>query len=373
MSQGQTSPVMILAGGTGGHVYPALAVAQRLMRLGIPVVWMGTQRGLEARVVPQAGIDIDWLSISGLRGKGVLTWLLAPLRLNLAIVQALTIMFRRKPRAVLGMGGFVAGPGGVAAFLMSRPLLIHEQNGISGLTNRLLAPLSDRLLEGFPNTFKTKKAQYVGNPVRPEIAELPDPKQRLASRNGALRLLILGGSQGAQALNEIVPQAVIQLEQGQRPEIWHQCGPGNIEQTRDHYRQFEPLAKLEAFIEDMSSAYAWADLVVCRAGALTIAELCAAGIGAILVPYPHAVDDHQSANAHFMVGAGAGILVQQAGLTSKRLATLLARFTTERNSLTEMAIAARRLAKPEATEKVANLCLEVAKSKAHSSAKGKPS
>ena len=373
MNAVQGSPVMILAGGTGGHVYPALAVAQRLISLGVPVVWMGTRRGLEARVVPEAGIDVDWLSISGLRGKGLLTWLLAPWRLNLAIAQALMIILRQKPRAVLGMGGFVAGPGGVAAFLMSRPLLIHEQNAIAGLTNRLLAPLCDYLMEGFPQTFKTRRAQYIGNPVRPEIADLPDPERRLASRKGALRLLVLGGSQGAQALNEILPQALARLAQGQRLEIWHQAGPGNIDETRRHYQQFESGVRLEAFIEDMASAYAWADLVLCRAGALTIAELCAVGIGAILVPYPYAVDDHQTANARFMVDAGGAILIQQAELTSARLVALLTRFTAERQHLTDMAIAARSLAKPEATEKVADLCLKAAKSKAQSRAKGRPS
>jgi UDP-N-acetylglucosamine--N-acetylmuramyl-(pentapeptide) pyrophosphoryl-undecaprenol N-acetylglucosamine transferase len=372
MTRMQDSPVMILAGGTGGHVYPALAVAQRLISLGIPVVWMGTRKGLEARVVPEAGIEIDWLSISGLRGKGVFAWLFAPWRLNVAIIQALMIMLRQKPRAVLGMGGFVAGPGGVAAFLTSRPLLVHEQNAISGLTNRLLVPLCDRLLAGFPYSFKTQESEYVGNPVRPEIATLPEPKRRLATREGALRLLVLGGSQGAQALNEIVPQAIAGLEQVQRPEIWHQIGTGNTDETRRNYKSLQLSARLQPFIEDMASAYAWADLVLCRAGALTIAELCAAGIGAILVPYPHAVDDHQSVNARFMVDAGAGILIQQAELTPVRLIELLRTFMAERQRLMEMAVAARSLAKPEATEMVAALCLEVAKSRGHSRAR-KPS
>lgn len=372
MNRTQGSPVMILAGGTGGHVYPALAVAQRLMSLGVPVVWMGTHKGLEARIVPEAGIEIDWLSISGLRGKGVLTWLLAPWRLNVAIVQALLIMLRRNPRAVLGMGGFVAGPGGVAAFLMNKPLLIHEQNAISGLTNRLLVPLCDRLLAGFPGSFKTKKSEYVGNPVRPEIAALLEPKQRLATRAGALRMLVLGGSQGAQALNEVVPRAMSKFELGQRFEIWHQAGGGNIDETQQNYQSIRAPVKLESFIEDMAAAYAWADLVVCRAGALTVAELCAAGIGAILVPYPHAVDDHQSANAQHMVDAGAAILVQQADLTAARLIELLTNLTAERQQLTDMAIAARGLAKLEATETVAALCLEVA-AKEHSRARGRRS
>lgn len=351
------APVMILAGGTGGHVYPALAIAQWLMRMDVPVVWMGTRAGLEASVVPKAGIVIDWLSISGLRGKGLLAWVLAPWRLNLAIVQALRIMLRYRPCVVLGMGGFVAGPGGVAAYLLNKPLVIHEQNAIAGLTNRLLSPLSDRLLEGFPGSFKSAKARHVGNPVRQEISSLPDPGQRFAHRQGPLRLLVLGGSLGAQALNEIVPQVVSRLPEQSRPRLWHQAGNRNIAEAQERYKQFKLKVKVEAYIEDMAAAYAWADLVLCRAGALTIAELCAVGVGAVLVPYPHAVDDHQRENARVMVETGAGILVPQPELTVNRLLECL---QIKRSSLLEMAVTARSLAKADATEVVAGICLDAA-------------
>jgi UDP-N-acetylglucosamine--N-acetylmuramyl-(pentapeptide) pyrophosphoryl-undecaprenol N-acetylglucosamine transferase len=361
MSQRANSPVMILAGGTGGHIYPALAVAQRLISMNIPIVWMGTRRGLEAQLVPKAGIAIDWLSVSGLRGKGMLAWLFAPVRLNVAIAQALIIMLRQKPAVVLGMGGFVAGPGGIAAFLLNRPLVIHEQNAIAGLTNRLLVPLCNRLLEGFPNTFKTQKACYVGNPVRTNILALADPQQRISQRKGPLRLLVLGGSLGAQALNEIVPETITQLSEEWRPQLWHQAGPRNIQDAERRYKKLNLQVRLEAYIDDMASAYAWADLVLCRAGALTVAELCAAGLGALLVPYPYAVDDHQSVNAGFMVEAGAGVLIPQTDLTAQRLVTLLTQFGADRDRLTKMAIAARRLAKVDASDVVARICLDVAK------------
>lgn len=353
-------PVMILAGGTGGHVYPALAVARCLLSQQVPVVWMGTRKGLEARVVPQAGIPIDWLSVSGLRGKGLFTWLLAPLRLNLACFQALIIILKRKPRSMLGMGGFVAGPGGLMAFVLSKPLVIHEQNAILGLTNRLLAPLSDRLLEGFPATFGSAKASHVGNPVRDEIADLPPPEQRFAQRSGRLRLLVLGGSLGARALNDIVPESLSRFTPQACPEVWHQAGPSQIEAATTRYREFNLDIRLNAYIEDMASAYAWADLVLCRAGAITLAELCAAGVGALLVPYPYAVDDHQSANARYLSDAGAAIRIPQPKLTVERLVDLLQQFNLDRGRLLKMAMAARALAKTDASESVARICLEVA-------------
>lgn len=353
-------PVMILAGGTGGHVYPALAVAQWLRRAGVPVVWMGTRKGLEARVVPEAGIPIDWLSVSGLRGKGVLAWLLAPLRLNIAITQALGIMLRRRPRAVLGMGGFVAGPGGLVAFLLARPLVIHEQNAIAGLTNRLLAPLCERLLEGFPGTFSSAKAQCTGNPVREDIAALAPPGQRMAGRGARLRLLVLGGSLGAKALNEVVPQAVRRLPEPQRPEVRHQAGRLHLEDTLRAYAEAGVQGQVQAYMEDMAAHYAWADLVLCRAGAITVAELAAAGVGAILVPYPHAVDDHQRANARFLSEAGAAVLVDQSELSAGRLGRLLGDLGGDRERLLAMARAARDQARPEALETVGRICLEVA-------------
>jgi len=353
-----TRPIMILAGGTGGHVYPALAVAQRLQKKGVPVVWMGTRRGLEARVVPQAGIPIDWLSVSGLRGKRVFTWLLAPLRLNVAISQALMILLRHKPRLVLGMGGFVAGPGGLMAFVLSKPLVLHEQNAVAGLTNRLLAPLCDRLLEGLPGAFKSAQAKVVGNPVRREIAELPPPEQRIAGRVGRLRLLILGGSLGAQALNEVVPEALKILTAEERPDVWHQTGPTKRQAAEQSYDRCGVQGKIEDYIEDMATAYAWADLVLCRAGALTIAELATSGVASILVPYPYAVDDHQTANARILTAGGGAVLLQQSDLSAARLASLLKHFSRGRQELVNMALAARALAMPNAAETVAEICLE---------------
>jgi UDP-N-acetylglucosamine--N-acetylmuramyl-(pentapeptide) pyrophosphoryl-undecaprenol N-acetylglucosamine transferase len=354
-------PVLITAGGTGGHVYPALAVARGLIELGVPVLWLGTRRGLEARVVPAAGIRIAWVSVSGLRGKGVLRWITAPFRLSLALMQALAVVLRHRPRAVLGMGGFVAGPGGLAAWLLRRPLVIHEQNAVPGLTNRLLSRLASRVLEGFPGTFPAaRRAICTGNPVRAEISRLSEPMSRLQGRSGPLRLLVLGGSQGAQALNAILPETLNCMDPVERPEVWHQAGPRNIDSARRAYRRAELEARVEAYIEDMAEAYAWADVVLCRSGALTVAELAAAGVASLLVPFPHAVDDHQSANARFLAEAGAAVLLPQDGLTPTRLATQLAKLRQEPSRVLEMAVAARALACPEATADVVRCCLEVA-------------
>ncbi|MGH8561955.1 MAG: undecaprenyldiphospho-muramoylpentapeptide beta-N-acetylglucosaminyltransferase, partial [Nevskiales bacterium] len=293
-----------MAGGTGGHVFPALAVAERLRELGHRVVWMGTQAGLEARVVPAHGLPIEWITIAGVRGKGLLTLLLAPLELLRALLQAIGILRRYRPQVVIGLGGFVAGPGGFAAWLLGRPLIIHEQNAIAGLTNRLLARLARRVLEAFPDTFPVSgKRLTVGNPVRPEIAALPPPEQRLAGRSGAVRMLVLGGSLGALALNRGVPQALALLPPELRPDVRHQAGR-TLDEANKAYAAAGLDIQPEAFIEDMAAAYAWADLLVCRAGALTVAELAAAGLPALLIPFPHAVDDHQSANAHYLVSAG---------------------------------------------------------------------
>ncbi|MCG6867788.1 MAG: undecaprenyldiphospho-muramoylpentapeptide beta-N-acetylglucosaminyltransferase [Gammaproteobacteria bacterium] len=348
---------MILAGGTGGHVYPALAVARKLLAMEVPVVWMGTHQGLEAEVVPRAGIPIDWLSIGGLRGKGVWTWFAAPFRLNVAIMQAFGIMLRRRPRAVLGMGGFVAGPGGVVAFLLQRYLVIHEQNAVAGLTNRLLRPLCDRVFEGFPGAFGKAKATHVGNPVRDDIAAIAHPAGRIGERTGQTRLLVLGGSLGARALNEVTPRALELLDPASLPEVIHQAGRRNIDQAVRTYERCGVRAGVRPYIEDMAEAYRWADLVLCRAGALTIAELAAAGVGSILVPYPSAVDDHQSANAAYLEAAGAGIVVQQRDLDEGRLASILRKLCGDRGRLCDMACAARELARPEAADLVANACL----------------
>jgi len=348
---------MIMAGGTGGHVFPALAVAEELRARGVEVLWLGTRQGLEADVVPRAGFPIRWVKVGGLRGKGVLVWLLAPLRLTFAALQSVAILLASRPRAVLGMGGFVTGPAGLAAWLLRRPLIVHEQNAVVGLTNRLLRRLARRALSGFPGVFSGARAEYVGNPVRPEIAALPPPEVRWRERSGPLRLLVLGGSLGAVALNEIVPVAVAALAPEARPRILHQAGRRHATTAHSHYRRAEVDADVVPFIEDMAGAYADADLVLCRAGALTLAELTAAGLGAILVPYPYAVDDHQSANARHLVAAGAALLVPQAELTATRLQGWLAQYAGDRSALLQMALAARVLARAHAAREVADICL----------------
>lgn len=358
---GATAPVMILAGGTGGHVFPALAVAEELRGRGVDVVWMGTARGLEARVVPAAGIGLICLRVAGLRRRGLAGWLMAPWILAAALARALAAVRRYHPRAVLGMGGYAAGPGALAAWLLRRPLLIHEQNAVPGLTNRLLARLARRVMTGFTGPFAGRpNAEYTGNPVRRALTELPPPEQRLAGRSGALRVLVIGGSLGALALNRQVPAAVALLPAEQRPVIRHQAGERTLEQARAAYRDAGVEAAVVPFIEDMAEAFTWADLVVCRAGALTVAELAAAGVAAILVPLPQAVDDHQTANARYLAEADAAVLIPQAQLTAQRLAETLSALAVDRRRLQAMAARARALGRPDATRRVAELCLEVA-------------
>lgn len=354
-------PVLITAGGTGGHVYPGLAVARELIARDVPVVWMGTRQGMEARVIPPAGIEMAWLSVSGLRGKGLLRWVLAPARLSLALVQAGYLLLRHRPCAVLGMGGFVAGPGGLMAVVLRTPLLIHEQNAVAGLTNRILARLSTVVMEGFPGTFDAVRgAVATGNPVRADIAAIEAPETRLSARSGALRVLVVGGSQGALALNQILPEALALMDEASRPTLWHQVGADHEPSTRAQYERLGVSARIDRFIDDMAEAYAWADFVVCRAGALTIAELCAAGVGALLVPYPHAVDDHQTRNADFMVQAGAALRVAQQALSAQGLADTLQAMSEKREQVLHMACAARALARVDATAQVADHCLRVA-------------
>ncbi len=354
-------PILIMAGGTGGHVYPALAVARALRAQSRDVVWLGTRAGLEARVIPQAGIAVEWVSVGGLRGKSLLTWLLAPARLLWALGQSLGVMWRQRPAAVLGMGGFVTGPGGLAAWLTRRPIVIHEQNAVAGLSNRLLRGLAHDVLEGFPGSFGgADKARCVGNPVREDITALPAPAQRLGARDGQVRLLVLGGSLGALVLNQTVPQALALLAPSDRPQIRHQCGERTAAQARKAYADAGVEARIEPFIEDMSEAYAWADVVVCRAGALTIAELAAAGLGAVLVPFPHAVDDHQTRNGEFLVSAGAAVLMQQSDMTPALLSEQLASLLTDRERLLQMAQRAREVARPDATAELTAACVAAA-------------
>ena len=350
-------PVLIMAGGTGGHVFPALAVADELRARGVPVVWLGTQKGIEARVVQKAGFQIEWLSITGLRGKSAATLLLAPVRLVIACSQAFKVLWQRKPCAVLGMGGFTAGPGGLMAWLMRKPLVIHEQNAVAGLTNRILARLAAQVLEAFPKTFK-RNTQTVGNPVRADIQQLSEPRSRLSSHDGALRVLVIGGSLGAVRLNEVVPEAIARIAADARPEIWHQTGLANLESAQQGYKDHGVQARVEAFIDDMAEAYSWADLVICRAGAMTVFELAAAGIGSILIPYPYAVDDHQTANASYLVDAGAAIVKQQSELSSEWLGDTVLKLTQQRDRLLNMAEAARSMAKPDAAVQVADCCMQ---------------
>ena len=353
--------ILIMAGGTGGHVFPALAVAHELRAHHVQVTWLGTREGIEARLVPAAGFEIDFIQIRGLRGGGLLRWLLLPMRLNLAMWQALRVLRRRRPAAVLAMGGFAAGSGGLMASLLNIPLVVHEQNAMAGLTNRWLARLADVLLAGFPGAFNDRHGvRVVGNPVRDEILALDPPEQRLADRHGRLRVLIVGGSQGAQVFNQIVPIALQAIADAQRPEIWHQTGQRDVQSVTAVYKGFMPDARVTAFIDDMAAAYSWADLVVCRAGAMTIAELAAAGVASILVPLPTAADDHQTANARFLTMHEAAELVPQGEFTAAHLAELLTELAGNRSMLVRMAANARRCAILDATETVAQFCREAA-------------
>ena len=360
-------PILVTAGGTGGHVYPGLAVARALMKQGIPVIWMGTHKGLEARVIPAAGIEMAWLDVNGLRGKGIIALLTAPLKLLKALFQSIKIMRKYRPVTVLGMGGFVAGPGGLVASLMGIPVVIHEQNAVAGLTNKLLSRFSSRVLEGFPQTFvkASRKMQQsniiaVGNPVRKEIAAIAPPDTRLLGRKGALRLLIIGGSLGAQALNEVVPQALAGLDKQNRPVVRHQAGKGKDKTTQADYTKVGVEAIITPFIEDMAEAYAWADLIICRAGALTIAEVAAVGLASILVPYPHAVDDHQTANGHYLADQDAAILISQTEFNKASALQILQSLLADRAQLMMMSKKARALAKPMATDEVAAICAQLA-------------
>jgi UDP-N-acetylglucosamine--N-acetylmuramyl-(pentapeptide) pyrophosphoryl-undecaprenol N-acetylglucosamine transferase len=352
------SPIMIMAGGTGGHVFPALAVARVLIEQGREVVWLGTRAGLENRLIPAAGIPLEYIRVTGLRRKGALSWLLAPFKLLIAVWDAIRVLLRRRPGVVLGMGGFASGPGGFAAWLLRRPLLIHEQNAAAGLTNRLLARLAREVLEAFPGSFSSRmRTRTIGNPVRREIFMLAKPEQRLSEHRGPLRVLVLGGSQGAKALNEAVPAAVALLQPDIQLDIWHQAGAATLTTAEDAYKTHQLDARVDEFITDMDEAYAWADMVVCRSGALTVCELAAAGLGAILVPYPAAVDDHQTLNALFLVDAGAAVLMPQAQLTPERLAKELQACAADRSLVLERARRARELARPEATNDLVAACL----------------
>jgi UDP-N-acetylglucosamine--N-acetylmuramyl-(pentapeptide) pyrophosphoryl-undecaprenol N-acetylglucosamine transferase len=350
-------PVLIMAGGTGGHVFPALALARLLRAASREVVWLGTKAGLEARLVPAEGIAIEWLSMSGLRGKGTATLLAAPFRLLQSIWQAMRIMRRRRPALVVGFGGFVTGPGGVAAWLARTPLLIHEQNAIAGYSNRCLAHLARGVLAGFPRAFPPGIAsRVVGNPVRAEILMQPPPALRFARREGALRLLIVGGSLGASRLNAVVPYAV--KNSGLVLHVRHQSGERGIDAARKAYAEAGVPGEVTPFIDDMARAYADADLVICRSGALTVSELAAVGVASVLVPFPAAVDDHQTFNAQYLVREGAAVLIADRDLTADRLAAELKVLCGGRGKLLAMAERARLVARPGAADELAAACLE---------------
>jgi UDP-N-acetylglucosamine--N-acetylmuramyl-(pentapeptide) pyrophosphoryl-undecaprenol N-acetylglucosamine transferase len=354
--------VLVMAGGTGGHVFPGLAVADYLRQQGIEVHWLGTMAGLEARLVPEANIPFHTIAITGLRGKGKLALLKAPFKVIRAIKQAKQIINKINPDIVIGMGGFVSGPGGVASWLSGCPLVIHEQNAIAGLTNKLLARIAKRVLEGFPGAFKPQaKVVAVGNPVRADIEQLPPPEMRLAQHQQPFRLLVIGGSLGAQALNEIVPRAVVELRGEVSIDILHQTGDKHFEAAKKDYESMGIEATLYPFIKNMAQAYSWADVVVCRAGALTVAELCAVGLGAVFVPYPYAVDDHQTANAHFMVDHAAALCIQQADLTANSLAELLKQIAGAPGVSLTMAEAAHQLRKTNVAKKIFDILSEVVK------------
>ncbi|MGB5080454.1 MAG: undecaprenyldiphospho-muramoylpentapeptide beta-N-acetylglucosaminyltransferase [Burkholderiales bacterium] len=349
--------IMIMAGGTGGHVFPGLAVADFLRASGWRVVWLGARSGMEATLVEGRGYDMAWVNFSGLRGKGPVAFFLLPVRLLRAFWQSARAIFAQRPDVVLGMGGYISFPGGMMAALLGKPLVIHEQNSIAGLANRVLARLADRVLCAFPGALA--RATLTGNPVRPGIAAVASPGERYSRRSGPLRVLVIGGSLGAKALNETVPGAVALLPGDRRPGVTHQAGARHLESLQQAYSAAGVPARTTAFIEDMAAAYAEADLVVSRAGATTVAEIAAVGVASVLVPYPHAVDDHQRANARFLADAGAAILVSQSEFTAESLAALIGGFDRER--LGAMAQRARSLARPDATEAVAKACVELAR------------
>lgn len=356
---GKLKRVLIMAGGTGGHVFPGLAVAKSFREQGIEVQWLGTAKGLEAKVVPEANFKLHYISITGFRGKGWKDLFLAPWRLGRATLEAINIIKKYDPDVVIGMGGFVSGPGGLASFVLRKKLVIHEQNAKAGLTNQWLSKIATKVLEGFPNTFISRKAVITtGNPVRQEIAMLASPERRLNDR-AKPHLLIFGGSLGAQALNELLPKVIAKLPESVRPEVLHQAGNIQFADTAKAYDLLGIKAKVVPFIDEMDKAYEWADMVLCRAGALTIAELCAAGLGAILVPYPYAVDDHQTANANYMVQKKAAFLIQQADLTEELLVKLLEELCLSADKRMAMAKAAFQLRRVDATEKVLNICEEI--------------
>lgn len=348
--------IMIMAGGTGGHIFPALAVADVLRAEGWQVTWLGAPNSMEAELVPKHGYEMAWVRFSGLRGKGIVRKLMLPLNLLIALWQSAVALFRYRPDVVLGMGGYITFPGGVMAALLRKPLLIHEQNSVAGLSNKALARIASRVVSGFPNVLKG--AEWCGNPVRDSIATLPAPEQRYKARSGVLNVLVVGGSLGAKAINECLPQALFCMPQEREPKVIHQTGKKNFDEVQELYHSAGIAAEVKPFLDDMAHYYAWADVVICRAGALTVAELAAAGVASVLIPFPFAVDDHQTGNAKFLSDKGAAILLPQTELAPRRLASVLEEMTRDRAM--QMAIKARSLAQQDAAKRVAEVCKELA-------------
>jgi len=348
--------ILIMAGGTGGHIYPGLAVADALRAQGWNIVWLGAPNSMEAELVPKQGYPVAWVNFSGVRGKGAMRLLTLPFTLLRALGQSADAIFRHRPDVVLGMGGYITMPGGLMAAILRRPLVIHEQNSIAGMSNKVLAKLATTVMSGFPDVLKG--TIWCGNPVRADIAAVAEPQVRFTNRSGKLNVLVVGGSLGAQALNEALPKALALMSEAERPNVLHQTGKKHFESVEKLYQQSGVSADIRAFLDDMAQQYANADVVICRAGALTIAELAAAGVASVLVPFPHAVDDHQTYNARFLSEQGAALLLPQTELNAEKLAQLLREMTSEK--LLAMAQAARNLAKPDATAQVAKVCMELA-------------
>jgi UDP-N-acetylglucosamine--N-acetylmuramyl-(pentapeptide) pyrophosphoryl-undecaprenol N-acetylglucosamine transferase len=363
---------LIMAAGTGGHIYPGLAIAEVLLARGWKIAWLATPAGMEHKLVGRAGYDIHVVDMTGVRSKGALAWLTLPLRLLRAFWQSLRIIRHVRPAVAISMGGYIAFPGGMMASLLGVPLVVHEPGAHAGLTNRVLALLADRVLVGFPDTFaqtpknalakllpRPKKIEWLGTPVRASIAAIDTPRERLAGRNGPLRLLIVGGSLGAKTLNDLVVAALASMRPSWRPQIIHQSGEKNYAELVEAYRLANVDAEVLPFIDNMDQMYAWCDVMLCRAGAITVAELAAAGVASILVPLPYFVAEEQDANARFLADAGAGVLVKQLETTPQKLADLIASFT--RDKALQMAAIARALGKPGATGACAAACMELVK------------
>ena len=356
VTQSKTGTLMIMAGGTGGHVYPAMAVADYMKEHGWKIVWLCTEGGMENKLIEGKPYEKAIITMQGVRGKGLLGWLLLPLKLTKAFSQSAKAIRKYQPNVVLGMGGFAAFPGGLKAWMLAKPLVIHEQNSIAGLTNKVLAIFATRVLVAFPSAFGDK-ATLVGNPVRQDITQLPTPEHRYNQRTGKLNLLVVGGSLGAAALNDVLPKALANLPKDTF-NVVHQAGEKHIDALQANYQAAGVKAETKAFINNMSEMYAWADVVICRAGALTIAELACVGVASVLVPFPHAVDDHQTHNAKYLSDAGAAKLIQQTEFNVQKATEILRNLTRE--SCLDMALKAKQLAKPEATKTVAHICMEVA-------------